>query len=860
MALTPSNRIDGQEMSMSEPINNRLPGILDVCPDGVIVCNSVGRITEWNPTAIQMLGWSREDSVGRLPGEFLIATEDRAEFDRWFRQTVAPRNSVGRASHWSFSLLASNGESIAVESSCGTLLIHGEIHLVAFIRRLNLTSPSNSVSVRDSDRIRRENSDLTSAAARNLGDRATAAKNEFLATVTHELRTPMNAILGMTELALHEELPEIVRDYLLTAKDSADTMLSLINDILDYSRIDIGRDQPEIIAFDVRLLIEVTLRGLSVRAHERGLELAASVDPDVPFRVFGDPTRLRQLLSNLVGNAIKFTERGEVVVGIQLMDVDSDTPDSTEWKAGATALLHFTVKDTGIGIDPADHHQIFAPFVQVDSTMTRSYPGTGLGLSICAQLARVMDGRIWVDSALAQGSVFHFTASFKVAPASDDPPSASAFQPDELAGTRVLIIDDNQSTRRILKEMVEVWAMTASIADSVESAAQQMQAASAAGECFQLLIIDALMPGKDGIEFLRELNSANEETGASILMLSRADQRFIRKRIADLHVDAYLEKPVSQAGLLSSIAEAFHAVATVRMRGQPIQKAANSLRVLVAEDIPANQKVVNAILSRRGHESTVAHNGREAIDLFERERFDVILMDVQMPILDGIQATKVIRDLEKLSGKRIPVVAMTAHSMPEDRDACLAAGMDGYLSKPLDADLLLKTIEQFRQSQSLESDFLSSVITKSGVWRLRKEKGSSKSSSAKGEVKVSESSEPHQPWNPDIALRRMGADTNLLCTMIDYFLEDSLILLQELKQRIDAGDAAEASRLAHSLKGLGSNFEADAVTRAGAMVEAACMAETFEEASALISPLTEHLGELSCALTAWRESRSQGAG
>ena len=433
--------VNGQEMSKPETDNGNSQGILDVCPDGVIVCNSTGRISEWNATATQILGWNREESVGRSPGEFLIAREDRDEFNRWFRRLVVDRNSGRRDSSRSFSLLASNGDSIAVEACCRTLMIGVELHLVAFIRRLNSISPSESVCLRDGNQPTHEQTDRTSVTLRDISDKATAAKNEFLATVTHELRTPMNAILGMTELALHEELPDIVRDYLLTAKDSADTMLSLINDILDYSRVEIDRDQLDIISFDVRRLLEVTLRGLSVRAHERGLELAASVDPDVPLRVYGDPARLRQLLSNLVGNSIKFTERGEVAVGIQLVEADSDTNDSAEWKAGATALLHFSVKDTGIGIDPADHEQIFAPFLQVDSSMTRSYPGTGLGLSICAQLARLMDGRIWVESAMGQGSMFHFTASFKVAPASDNSPSPSILNPAGLAGTRVLIID-----------------------------------------------------------------------------------------------------------------------------------------------------------------------------------------------------------------------------------------------------------------------------------------------------------------------------------------------------------------------------------------------------------------------------------
>jgi two-component system sensor histidine kinase/response regulator len=847
-------------MSSPETNDGNTQTVLDVCPDGVIVCNSAGCITEWNITATQLLGWTREESLGRFPAEFLIRQKDCSDYYRWFQRLIVGR-ARGRHKWPKFlALMARNGNSIAVEGYYRTLSIRAETHVVAFIHESKSTTSRRAVSVAGENRPLPEIAARISADPRNVSDIATAAMNEFLATVTHELRTPMNAILGMTELALNEELPEMVRDYLLTAKDSADTMLSIINDILDYSRADISRDPPDIVSFEVRQLLEMTLRRLSVYTHERGLDLAASVDPDVPLRVYGDPARLRRLLSNLVSNSIKFTERGEILVDVQLMEVDSETGDSREWKAGVDATLHFSVKDTGIGIDPANHEQIFLPFVQVDSSTTRSYPGTGLGLSNCVQLARLMDGRIWVESALGQGSVFHFTANFRVAPAADGPPAHSLVHPNELAGTRVLIIDDNESTRRILREMVEAWDMKASIADSAETAMQQLQAASAAGEGFQLLIIDALMPVKDGLELLRELKSANEERGASILMMSCSDQRVIRKRVAGIQVDAVLEKPVSQAGLLNSITEAFEAVALARTEGQSIERTSHSLRVLVVEDIPANQKVVTAILSRRGHEPTVAHNGREAIAFFKRDHFDVILMDVQMPILDGIQATKAIRELEHGTGKRIPVVAISAHSMPKDRDACLAAGMDAYLSKPLDAQLLLKTIERLNQSQMLESDVLTSFITRSGVWRLRKEQVSLKSSNAKGEANVSGVLLQGDLWNPAVALRRMGADTDLLSSMVDYFLEDCPSLVQELKERIKAGDETEASRVVHSLKGLCANFEAGLATRAAALVEAACIANQLEEASVLLLPLTEQLRDLSQALTAWKDLNSQGAG
>jgi two-component system sensor histidine kinase/response regulator len=363
------------------------------------------------------------------------------------------------------------------------------------------------------------------------------------------------------------------------------------------------------------------------------------------------------------------------------------------------------------------------------------------------------------------------------------------------------------------------------------------------------------MPKRDGIDFLRELDEANDQSGISILMLSRADQRLFRKRIAGLHVSAFLEKPVSQSGLLNSITEAFEGAAAARERELPVQKTSQTLKVLIAEDIPANQKVVTAILSRRGHEPTIANNGREAIDLFERQDFDAILMDVQMPILDGIQATQAIRDIEKNSGRRIPIIAMTAHAMPGDREGCMAAGMDYYLSKPLDAQLLLKTIEHLKQPRVASNELLNSFITKSGFWRLKQDKPGARSLSAKGEARVTEKTKPLELWKPEVALRRMGDDTELLSSMVDYFLEDSLKLLAELRQLIEDDNSAEAARAAHSLKGLCSNFEAVQATQAALEVETTCMAGKLAEAEKLLPALSETFANLSLELTAWQNQQ-----
>ncbi len=800
-----------------------------------------------------MLGWTQNECVGRTPGEFLVAAKDRDDFSNRLQSAVSEETLVDPASPQVFELLRSDGDTISAQMTFNCLEIGNERHAIAFIR-ISSAAPTSLLHRPGLSQFPNPaNKRVTTQSANS--DSAVLNRNEFLANVTHELRTPMNAIIGMTELALDEELSDVVRDYLLTVNDSADTMLSLINDILDYSRLDVGRDELDVVSFDVRRLLEETLQSLALRAHERGLELAAVVDPDVPFRIHGDPARLRQLLSNLVSNAIKFTERGEVVVGIRPDESGAD--DSGDWKVGDTVHLNFSVKDTGIGIDAADHSHIFAPFVQVDSSMTRSYAGTGLGLSICSQLARLMGGTIQVESELGHGSTFHFTANFEVAPASSEQQTSAPHLPDQLAGTRVLIVDDNESTRRILQEMLASLGMIASIADSVESALQKMQVASTQGNEFQLLIVDAIMPKRDGIEFLRQLDDVNDQAGVSILMMSRADQRLFRKRIAGLHVNAFLEKPVSQSGLLNSIAEAFEGVAADRKQDLPIERSSNSLKVLAAEDIPANQKVVTAILSRRGHESTIANNGREAIDLFERHEFDVILMDVQMPILDGIQATRAIRELEKKSGQRIPIVAMTAHAMPGDREACMAAGMDHYLSKPLDAQLLLNTIEHLKQPRLASKELLKSFVTKSGFWRLKQAKPGPKPLPVKDEPLVSEKSKPFELWKPDVALRRMGGDIELLSSMVDYFHEDSPKLLAELQQLVTAGNSAEAARAAHSLKGLCANFEAAESTQAGSEIETACMSGKLIDAEQLLPQLTEKFAKLLQELIEWQDQQAR---
>ncbi|APZ93622.1 response regulator [Fuerstiella marisgermanici] len=808
----------------------RLADIIETSSDAIFSKRPDGTITSWNHGAERLYGYSAEEAIGQSVTMLLPEGMDEEEPE------VA--NALQRG------LRLDQFETVR-RRKCGSL-VDVSITLAPLRNQAGKVTESASIQ-RDITHRRQAQAELRQAMI--SAEQASKAKSEFMANISHELRTPMNAIMGMTDLALNEPLSESVRDYLTTVKDSADAMLILINDILDFSRLEADGFELDPAPFDVRRMLEETMRSLSLRAHEKGLELAAQVHPDVPLRVVADAVRVRQMLTNLVGNAVKFTETGEVVVTVE--PVDYDAADSSDWDAGESVTLHFCVSDTGIGISEKDQQRIFAPFTQVDASMTRSYAGTGLGLSICHELAQLQGGRIWLESEPGVGSRFHFTVTVEVAAATDAQTSADSMPIDALEGTRVLIVDDNETSRRILAEMLESWSMIPCTADGTESAIQQLQAAAEEGEGFPLLLVDAVMPNADGIELLQQLEQSTESVGASILMLSPADKHLFRRRSDGLRVGAFVEKPVSQSSLLNGIREAIGDVAVVRSPDQAIVAAPRSLNVLVAEDIPANQKVVSAILKKRGHDVTIAHNGREAIDLRKRVDFDVVLMDVQMPVLDGLQATKTIRELERGTGKQIPIIAMTAHAMRGDREACLAAGMNAYVPKPLDADLLLRTLEKLAAGQQSSKSQQLSLVTKSGTWRYRSRT-----------VEPPASPEPPSPpqdqkpvWNVDVALKRMGDDAVILGSMVDYFFEDSPGLMQQLEECLQSDNPTEATRLAHSLKGLCANFEATAAVKVAQEIETMCRDNELADANERLPLLRSELEALTAALEVWKSEQ-----
>lgn len=805
----------------------RMAAIVESSFDAIISKTLDGTITSWNGGAERLYGYSAEEAVGNsiriiLPGHL---SEEEAEIVEAIHKGERLEQFETRRRRKSGAVVNVSLTVSPIRNSAGRVI---------------------GVSTIERDITRRKRAQQKLQEAIIAAEQANCAKSEFMANISHELRTPMNAILGMTELALQEELSDAVRDYLATAKESADTMLVLINDILDFSRLEADRLELDPAPFDVRRMIVQTMRGLSLRAHEKGLELAVRVDPDVPFRLVGDAVRLRQILANLVGNAIKFTETGEVVVEVRALDNDRDG----DWKIGESVPMKFSVTDTGPGISREDQSRIFAPFTQVDASSTRRRTGTGLGLSICSKLAQLMDGKVSVESELGKGSCFSFDLKLSVAPAADII-AHPTIDVRDLQGMNVLVVDDNDTTRRIVKEMLESWSMKPVTAANARSAIEKLES-EAAG--FPLLIVDAVMPRMDGIELLEHIRGSTESVGATILMTSQVDQHLFRNRCEELRLGAFLEKPISQSGLLNAIGEVFGNAAFVSSLPQAPASTAEPLNILIAEDIVANQKVVSAILQKSGHQITVAHNGREAINAFERGRFDVILMDVQMPVFDGIQATRTIRQLEvKRSARRTPIIAMTARAMPGDREECLSAGMDAYVSKPLDSRLLLRTIDQLTGPEP-EKRSIDSLTRRSGIWKFRKtDPEFSIPVFSKDDLPRPETAFDRQRlWCPDAALRRTGNDSGLLASMVDFFLEDAPGLLRQLRQNLEDGDALEATRAAHSLKGLCMNFEANEAVEAARRVEEHCRRTQLAEAVPLVDPLDQLVRRLMEQLALWK--------
>ncbi len=756
--------------------------IIETTPDGYYEVDLDGNYTFFNDSMCQILGYSRRqmqgmnhrDSLDEANAEKLTATFKRV------LETGEPEKSL------SWTLITADGSQRFVESS------------ISLIKDPRGRPTGFGGFLRDVTQRRRAEALYR---AKLAAEAASRTKSEFLASMSHEIRTPLNAIIGLVELMLQSELSLDQREDLDVVKASAYSLLAIINNILDFSKIEAGKLEFDQTPFSLEQFIDESMKIMAMKAHEKGIELAARITPGVPDRLVGDPTRLRQVLLNLVDNAIKFTERGEVVVYVAAQD----GPQSE-------VILHISVVDTGIGIAQDKQRSIFGAYHQADAATTRRYGGTGLGLAVSAQLVAMMGGKIKVKSLPGQGSRFRFTA--RLFKQQEDKSEQKVRTHPALAGLKVLVVDDNSSSRKILKELLQGWQMDVVLASNARQARQILLPSTPASNSVKLVLIDSDMPESDGFSLASWIQGQSFSDLRLVMMLTFP--RLKRKNeFAQLGIAAGVVKPPGRTELYETVLEA---LAVKKRRQQQITAArrhaplrpARSLKVLVAEDTPFNQKFILRLLERWQHHATLVENGRQVLEALQKERFDIVLMDVQMPKMDGLEATRAIRASEQDSGEHIPIVAMTAHAVKGDQERCLQSGMDEYVSKPIDADKLFNIVERL----ALPPDPLEKTAA------------------------------PTAELDREMLLAAFDHDWDFFTEVVEVFFEDYPRLMDNLEQGLAQGDGDGLMRAAHSLKGMLRNFQAEDAAEIAFELEKKGKAGQLEGMKIGIEQLARHLAAL----------------
>jgi len=788
-----ANNIEGLIASLgkSESKNKLLATIVEQSSEAIWTRDLAGIITSWNSGAATMFGYPPAEAMGHA----LKVGESTPEEEAARRQRLV----AGEKFSYDARAITRSGAVIDIQVAIAPLLDDANrcIGSIAVAR----------------DVTQHKRSEEALRLAREAAEAASQAKSSFLARMSHEIRTPMNGVLGMTELLLETGLSSTQRKYAETVQRSGQNLLSIINDLLDFSKIEAGKLELENVDMDLRRTVEDVVDLLAERAHSKGLELACSIPPDLATQVRGDPLRLGQVLTNLVGNAIKFTEQGSVVIRATSVE-----------ESAKSVTMRFEVSDTGVGISPEAQSRIFDEFSQADGSTTRKHGGSGLGLAISKQLVEMMGGSVHVESALGAGSTFRFTARFEKQEAQS--PEASRTTPvGMLTGVRALIVESTAINRGILNSQMSNWGMTNRVAATPEQAIELLAQAAARGAPYDIAIIDLGLPGMDALELARAIRARADIAKVRLVMLTRRQVDIRNAR--DAGIDACLAKPVRQTVLYECLVNvmAGQAQETVAAPAvwEPVNTAPAGLRgnILLVEDNLINQQVALGILQMQGYNVTVVNNGREALDAHAQGAFDLILMDCHMPEMDGFEATREIRAREQTAvGKRVPIVALTANAMAQDREECLNAGMDDHLSKPFSMQTLQDMLDRWmpqaasRQSQAAE---LAAQATAKAAEVLDRQ------------------------VLDQLGRVRTNGKPELLARVISLYLAESPKLMQKLKQAAGAKDAPEIARSAHSLKSSSANVGAKVLSRYCEDIEATARRADTEEARKILAKIeTEH--------------------